>query len=224
VLSEAFVDVIDPGEPRIVARIPLGFAGPSFDAPAVDPSGRLAWLGATSLRQLYAVDLRALDDNALYAPTSGGTATAGDPPVTLDGLDLLGADARIFDADRPLVIPARTDRPAPTDCGGFTSVAVNAAGTEAYATDFCDGTLTRVRYDATLPAAIPYAASRFQIGEQRAPYAPSDAIGELQKPGTIAVRPGRPGVDFEGPDVFVLLGAPEANLCAIRIESEEGAD
>lgn len=220
VLSEAFVDVIDPEEPRIVARIPLGFAGPSFDAPALDPGGRLAWLGATSLRELYAIDLRALDEGALYAPGSGGTGVAGGPPVTLDGLDTVGADARIFYADRPLVIPARVDRPAPPECAGFTSVTVNSAGTEAYATDFCDGTITRVRYDATPSVPVPYPTSRFQVAQQRAPYAPSSAIGELQKPSTIRVRPGRPGIDFEGPDVFVLIGEPDANLCATRIESE----
>ncbi len=224
VLTEAFVDVIDPREPRIVARIPLGFAGPSFDAPAVDPQGRIAWLGASSQRQLYAVDLRALDNDALYSAESGGTGSVGNSPIMLDGMDLMGADARIFDADRPLVIPARTDRPAGPSCGGFTHVAVNFAGTEAYATDFCDGTLTRVRYDATEPAVIPYPAARFQIAAQLAPYSPNSAIGELSAPKSVVVRPGRPGVDFTGPDVFVLVGQPEANLCALRIESEEPPD
>ena len=220
IVTEAFVDVIDPQEPRIVARIPLGFAGPSFDAPSVDPGGRLAWLGASSQRQLYAVDLRALDDDALFATASGGTGSAGDPARTLDGMDLVGADARIFDADRPLVIPARTDRPAPSSCAGFTSVAVNSAGDEAYATDFCDGTLTRVRYDASEPATLPYPTSRFQIGAQLAPYAPISALEGLRAPSTVVVRSGRPGVDFTGPDVFVLAGQPEANLCSLRIESE----
>ncbi|MFK7894810.1 MAG: hypothetical protein AB8G23_03180 [Myxococcota bacterium] len=221
VLTEAFVDVIDPNEPRIVARIPLGFAGPGLEAPAIDPSGGLAWLGATSLRQLYAVDLRALDDDALYAPLSGGTAMEDDPAVTLDGLDLVGSDARVFDADRPLVIPARTDRPAPPECQGLTSVAVNSAGTEAYATDFCDGTLTRVRYDLRLADSIPFDQSEFQIGVQTSPWAPSGALtDEKRNPSLIAVRPGRPGVDYEGPDVFVVIGLPDSNLCAVRVESE----
>jgi hypothetical protein len=211
VRTEAAVDVIDPSVPRIAATIPLGFAGPSFDAPAIEPGGRLAWLGASSQRQLYAVDLRPLDDPRLYAKTG--------PPVILDGLSLGFDDARVFTADRPLVLPERADRRASTGCEGFTHVTTNAAGTEAYATDFCDGTLTRVRLDLSGSPPIPYPLDRFQIAGQSSPFAPNDAIGELRAPSVVATRRGVPGVDFTTPDVLVLVGQPEAQLCSLRVES-----
>lgn len=211
VLTEAAVDVIDPTIPRIVATIPLGFAGPSFSGATVEPGGRIAWLGATSQRQLYAVDLRALDNPSLYE-ASGSI-------VILDGLSLGADDARIFDADRPLPIPIRLDRPSSITCQGFTHVTTNAAGTEAYAIDYCDGTLTRVRFDLSGNPPIPYPTDRFQITGQSTPFAPNDAIGELRSPGFIAARAGTPGVDFNAPDVLVVVGQPDAQLCSLRVES-----
>lgn len=211
VLTEAAVDVIDPTLLRIVATIPLGFAGPSFSGATVEPGGRVAWLGATSERQLYAVDLRALDNPSLYDP-SGSI-------VILDGLSLGADDARIFDADRPLRIQDRLDRPSSIDCQGFTHVTTNAAGSEAYALDFCDGTLTRVRFDLTGSPPIPYPTDRFQVTAQSAPFAPNDAIGELRSPSFIAARAGIPGVDFTTPDVLVVVGQPDAQLCSLRVES-----
>jgi hypothetical protein len=31
----------------------------------------------------------------------------------------------------------------------------------------------------------------------------------------MATRPGEPGVDFTGPDLFFLVGDPEGLLCAV---------
>ncbi len=212
VRGEGAVEVIDPSVPRLAAVIPLGFAGPSFDAPALDPGGRVAWLGASSQRQLYAVDLRALDDPRLYAGAG--------PPVRLDGLDDAGfPDARIFHAGAPLALPDRADGPSPALCEGFTHAAVNAAGAEVFATDFCDGTFTRVRAGLGGAPPVPYPPDRFPVAGQQAPFAPSDAIGLLRAPGALRVRPGVPGVDYAGPDVLVVVGQPEAQLCALRVES-----
>jgi hypothetical protein len=208
VRGEAAIEVIDPAVPRIAAVIPLGFAGPSFDAPAVDPGGRIAWVGASSQRQLYAVDLRPLDDPALYA--------ASGAPEWLDGLT---ADARVFDADGPLVLPDRADGPSVLSCEGFTHVTLNDAASEAFATDFCDGTLTRVRIDLAGAPPAPWPRDRFQIAAQAAPFAPSDAVGQLRAPGVLRARPGVPGVDYRGPDVLVVAGQPDAQLCALRVES-----
>jgi len=33
------------------------------------------------------------------------------------------------------------------------------------------------------------------------------------------VRPGIPGVDYSGPDVFFLAGLPEGAVCGIRMDS-----
>ncbi|MEZ4278236.1 MAG: hypothetical protein R3F21_01305 [Myxococcota bacterium] len=210
VLSEGFVDVIDPSVPRIVATIPLGFAGPSFDAPAIDPTGRIAWLGASSTRALYAIDLRPLDDPRLYA---------GDPdPIRLDGLSIGGLDARIFDGDRPFALPPRSDGRASTGCEGLTDVTINAAGTEVFASDFCDGTVTRVGLELGDPV-VPYPAVRFPVLAQANAFAPNDVVGALRSPLMLVARPGIPGIDFTSPDALALMGQPDGQICGIRIES-----
>src|SRR4029453_11543926 len=134
------------------ATIPLGFAGAGFEAAAIDPSGQIALLGSAVHRELYAIDLRALDDPLLYANDD-------DPPVKLDGTAGF-PDARIFSAEAPLVLPDRVDRPSTPDCAGFTHVTTNSSGTEAYATDFCDGTFTRVRLDLGGAPPIPFPPHR----------------------------------------------------------------
>jgi hypothetical protein len=211
--TPAALDVIDAASLRIAASIPLGFAGPSFDALAVDPSGRVALLGASSLRELYAVDLAALEDARLY---EGDGA-----PVLLDGLTAGFPDARIFDADHPLVLQDRADGAPPADCAGFTHVAVNASGREIFATDFCDGTLSRIGLDLSGAPAVPVPRERFTLRRLEPLFAPIGAgsIGLLRGPGTLRVRPGRPAVDYTGPDVFIAVGQPEAQLCGMRVES-----
>ncbi len=211
VLSEAFVDVVDPAVPRIVATIPLGFAGPSFDAPAIDPSGRVAWLGASSTRSLYAIDLRPLDDPRLYE---------GDPaPIRLDGQSIGGLDARIFTGDAPFALPPRSDGRASTGCEGLTDVTINASGTEVFASDFCDGTVTRVGLELGGDPPFPYPAARFPVLGQESAFAPNDVVGALRSPLMLVARPGIPGIDFTSPDVLALVGQPDGQLCGIRIES-----
>jgi hypothetical protein len=211
--TPAAVDVIDAAALRIAASIPLGFAGPSFDALSVDPSRRIAVLGSSSLRELYAVDLAALDDARLYE---------GDgPPVVLDGLTTGFPDARIFDADHPLVLPDRADGAPPAECAGFTHAAVNASGREIFATDFCDGTLTRIGVDLSGSPPVPVPRERFTVRRQESVFAAirDDSLGLLRGPGTLRVRPGVPAVDYTGPDVFIVVGLPEAQLCGMRVES-----
>ena len=208
--TEAAIDVIDPSGPRIVATIPLGLAAPSFEAAAIDASGQIAWVGSVTSKQLYAIDLRALDDPRLYMGNG--------PPVILDGLSVGFPDARIFSADAPLVLPERDGRPPSPACAGSTSVTTNTRGTEAFATDYCDGTLSRIRFDLAGTSAIPFAPNRFQVIGQTKPFEPTPSPGEKTAPGFVSVRPGIPGVDYDSPDVFVLVGDPGL-LCGIRIES-----
>jgi hypothetical protein len=213
VRTPAAVDVIDAATLRIAATIPLGFAGPSFDALAVDPSGRIGVLGASSRRALYAVDLAPLEDARLFADDG--------PPVLLDGLTPGFPDARIFDADHPLVLPDRPDGAPPAQCEGFTHVATSHDGAELLAADYCDGTLSRVRVDLSGPPPVPVPRERFQPYAQERPFAPlTDAsLGLLRGPSMLRVRSGVPGADFTGPDVFVAVSLPEAQLCALRVAS-----
>ena len=39
-------------------------------------------------------------------------------------------------------------------------------------------------------------------------------------PGLVRARPGTPGVDYHTPDVLVIAGQPDAQLCALRVESQ----
>jgi hypothetical protein len=206
VRTEAAIDVIDPVALRIAATIPLGFAGPGFEGLAIDRGNRIGMLGASSRRQLYGVDLRVLDDARLYD---------GDgPPVLLDGLTAGLPDTRIFDGDHPLVLPERGPGAPPAQCDGFTHVAWSYDATELLATDYCDGNVTRVRVDlAGSPSFQPYA-----IEGAFAPLT-TDSLGRERAPGPLRVRPGVPGADYSGPDVFVAISLPKAQLCALRIAS-----
>jgi hypothetical protein len=117
------------------------------------------------------------------------------------------------------VLPDRADGPSTSLCDGFTEVALNAAGSEVFATDFCDGTFTRVRLDPSGAPPVPFPRDRFQVAAQERPFAPSHAVGLLRAPGIVRVRSGRPGVDYTTPDVLVVAGQPDAQLCALRVES-----
>jgi hypothetical protein len=211
--TEAAVDVIDAQALRVAASIPLGVAGPSFEPLAIDPGGRVALLGASSQRQLYAVDLAPLDDPRLYEGS-------GDP-VLLDGLTAGFPDARIFYADRPLVLPDRSDGPADAQCEGLTHTAINAAGIEAFATDHCDGTLTRIRLALAGSPPVPVPPDRFQVFRQDDLVAPLTAasVGLPRAPGPLRVRVGVPGLDYTGPDVFLTLGEPDGQLCGVRVNA-----
>ncbi len=213
VLTESFVDVIDASSRRLVATIPLGFAGPSFSPLAMDPSGRIALLGASSNRQLYAIDLKPLNDPDLYSHP--------DRILVLDGTEAGFPDARIFYADSPLVLPDRADGPAEEQCAGLTTVAVNYSGQRAFATDFCDGTLSVVEIDLADSPPIPVPQDRFVLGRSEKILAPltADSLSLLRAPGNVMVRPGIPGVDYSGPDVFFLAGLPEGAVCGIRMDS-----
>jgi hypothetical protein len=209
-LSPAAIDVIDAAQRRLVATIPLGLAAPGFDRLAIDPTGRVAVAGSAIGRRLYAVDLAPLD----------ALATApGAPPVVLDGSS--GANAIVFDAAAPLELPARPNGAPPATCPGFVvGVDFDATGSRLYATDFCDGTLAVVGVDlAGAPTPVP--ASRFRVLQRLDIAAPLDAasLGLPRAPSALRVRPGRPGVDYRGPDVFFLLGLPEGQLCGLRIDS-----
>jgi hypothetical protein len=208
--TPAAIDVIDAQRLRVAASIPLGLAGPSFDALAIDPSGRVALLGASSQRQLYAVDLAPLDDPRLYEGSGA--------PIPLDG-DSGFPDARIFSADHPLVLPDRIDGPPASQCEGFTHTAINAAGTEAFATDYCDGTFTRILLDLAGPPPVPVPPERFPVLRQDDLWAPLTAasLGLDRAPGPLRVRAGVPGLHYEGPDVLLTLGEPDGQLCGVRV-------
>ncbi len=212
-LSNGAIDVIDATERRVVATIPLGLAAPSFDRLAIDPTGRVAIVGSAVARRLYAVDLAPLDALSL-AP--------GAAPLVLDGST--GPDAVIFDAAAPLEVPALANgAPAATCPGYIVGADFDATGTEVFASDFCDGTLAIVGVDLSgnPPGPVPAVAARFRVLQTLPITAPLTAasLGLSRAPGAVRVRPGRPGVDYHGPDVLFLVSLPEGQLCGVRIDS-----
>jgi len=188
-----------------VATWPLGLAGLSSEGLALDPSGRVALVGSQVDRAVYAVDLAPL----ATLPPSGGV------PWLLDS-------AVIFDADRPFRIPPLAGGAPPDVCPGFTAgVAFNHAGDRAFVSEFCDGSLAAVGVDLSGDPTSGDLPDRFTLVDVQGIVAPirTDTLGLARAPGAVRVRPGQPGVDFAGPDVFVLVGEPEGMLCGIRVES-----
>lgn len=211
--SNAAIDVIDAAERRLVATIPLGAAAPSFDRLAIDPTGRVALVGSAVARRLYAVDLAPLD-TLVSAP--------GAAPLVLDGSS--GPNAVIFDAAAPLELPALANGAPAATCPGYVVGAdFDATGTKVFASDFCDGTLAIVGVDVSgnPPVPVPAVPERFHVLQTLPIAAPLDpaSLGLSRAPGAVRVRPGRPGVDYHGPDVLFLVSLPEGQLCGVRVDS-----
>ncbi|MBW2722996.1 MAG: hypothetical protein JRE71_01300 [Deltaproteobacteria bacterium] len=225
ILSESFIDVIDAASRRLVATIPMGYAGLSFDALAIDPTRRVGMIGSWTLPVLYAIDLRVFDDDdddSLYRQAA---------TIWLDGSDPEFPDARIFSADNSFEIPDRKNGPHPILCDGWTFVAINQAGESAYVLERCDGTLTQVNLlDPIMSCeaaggsdrcceAIPLPESCFSLGSIQHVTEPFNTVTGPHGPSHIRVRPGEPGVDFTGPDVFYTVDLPEGQLCGVRMDS-----
>jgi len=215
-LTDAAIDVIDAETLALVATIPLGKAGLVGNL-VLHPGGRLAVVGSMIDRWLLAVDLAPLADPLFpsEAPAEG--------PVVLDGSAESGlANAVIRDASRPYEIPARGEGGAdPAVCPGLVAgLAFNHAGNLLYATDFCDGTLGMI---GVADGASMTAPSLMETPRVDALTAPGDTPEAIDAPpnglGGVAVRPGDPGVDYSGPDVFVIVGKPNGLLCAVAVES-----
>jgi hypothetical protein len=204
-LTDAAIDVIDARTLALVATIPLGRAGLYADRLAIDPTGRVAAAGSAVARELLAVDLQPLR----------GLPDAPAAPLVLDGSS--GPDAVIFDTEAPFHIPARPDGAPAGSCPGFTAgVAWSHAGDRLFAGDYCDGTLGVVRVDLSGSPPVPVPAARFGFIELIALVEPlrADTLGRPRKLGSVETRPGAPGVDFSGPNLFFAVGEPGL-LCGI---------
>jgi hypothetical protein len=198
-LSPAGVQVLDPDTLEIVGSTgPVADAAFGFGGVAVHPSGRVGVVGSAAHRSVYVIDLQ-----PLAALTTPGDVLAEALPVS------------------ELAVPALPGGPSPSICPGSTAgVAFSDAGDALYVSERCDGSFTR--FDVALPAS----GSRIDAGhfalasslQLLASLAPQN-FGAQRDPGVLRVRPGRPGIDYTGPDLFFLSGQPSAQLCALRVES-----
>ncbi len=205
-ITDGAIDVIDVAALELVATIPLADANPSLGPLGIDPSGRVAAFGDVAGRSVYAVDLAALD----ALPPAGSGA-----PVVLDA-------AVIFDGTNPLVVPGRMPRAASASCGGrMEGAAFNAMGDRLYALETCDGTVGAWDVDLSGDPSLAELRTRFTFAVLSVATAALrvDTLGQLRQPASLAVRPGTPGVDYAGPDVFFTIGDPEGLVCGVRIDA-----
>jgi len=209
-LSNASIDVIDAETLELVASYPLGFASLGTDRLAIDPSGRIAILGSSVNRDLYAIDL---------APLSAPDFPTRDTGLVLDGST--GTNGIIFDVDDPFLIPGVFYGPNPAACAGLIAgTGFNQAGDLFYATERCDGTLATLAIDLSGSPATPVPSDRFTLQDLVPLVSPlrPETLTEVRDLGSLRVRPGVPGVDFDGPDFFFTVNQPGL-LCALRLES-----
>ena len=206
-LTEAAIDVIDAEQLRVIATIPLGLAGLGFERLAIDPSGRVALVGSAIARHVYAVDLRPLD---ALAPDA--------PHVRLDGAE--GPAAAIFDAEHPLVLPGLGNGAPAQTCPGYVVGVEWGASRTAYATDFCDGTITRIRVASLSAPEVPLSRARFTIEgalELVAPVGPQ-SLGKPQAPGALRVF-----ADGGAERAAVVVGYPEGLACTVPVPEPASA-
>ena len=193
-LTEGGVDVIDTELDCIVASYPLGLGAPSYKPIAVTPDGSRALLGSVAYNSVFELDLTVLDDI---------------PPSCPDPVPRLGY-AVLAGTENPIVVGPSQGR-----VNDFiVQVAVNWNGTRAYATGYNSGTVSILEVETREGVASPKAA--VQVLSLTPPLDPLAPTLEEVGPGPLAVRPGRPGIDYSGPDLFVLTGMPAGKMLSIQ--------
>lgn len=213
--SDSSIDVIDTASRVLIATVPLGLAGLGFGGLSIDVSERLALIGAATRSALFGIDLAPLDD-----PNLGlGPETL---PIVLDGTTPGFGDARLYTADAPLLLPRRSNGPPESQCSTQTSVALSTDADFGVASNFCDGTITVLALQTPALRTTPLDPSRaVTIDRLEAVAAPlaDDATGQIRAIDRVLIRPGVPGRDFNGPDVYFTAGLPEGAVCGVQIES-----
>jgi len=152
------------------------------------------------------VDLQPLDS----LPSAGQGAAPADLSAAV-----------IFDGLNPLEVPRRTSDPAAEACGGrIQGVAFNEAGNRAYALETCDGSLGAWDVDLAGNPSLVELRDRFVFSVLSVATAAVrvDTLDQPRQPAALRVRPGVPGVDYVGPDVFFTIGDPEGFLCGVSID------
>lgn len=203
-LTEGSVDVVDTEQDCIVATYPLGLGAPSYAKIAIAeqqvPGGRVVrrgYVGSAAFNHVYELDLTGLDAYLGSCPAPGNV------PI-LSGKVLAGPDDPILATKDPANTP------------NFVSQAVvNHNATRAYATGLNSGTLAILALETATDGAgapLPSRKSPLRIIQATDPL-PTQNESE---PGPVAVRVGVPGVDYQGPDVFVVTGTPIGELRAFQ--------
>ena len=195
-LTDGSVDVIDTGLDCIVATYPLGAGAPSYKPIAITPDRSRAFLGSVAYNSVYELDLTVLDHIPGACPDPDGV-----PELT---------DAVLAGYENPIVVG-----PSRGKVNDFiVQVGLNWNGTRAYATGSNSGTLSILEVETTEGIASPKAAGK--VLTLTPGLDPLEYTQEEVMPGPLAVRPGRPGIDYTGPDLFVLTGTPTGKILSIQ--------
>jgi hypothetical protein len=203
-LTEGSVDVVDTERDCIIASYPLGLGAPSFAKIAiaeqeVPGSGIVlrGYMGSAAFNHVYELDLTGLDAYLDTCPDPGNV------PILSDKV-LAGTDD-----------PIRATKDAANTENLVSQVVVNHNATRAYATGLNSGTLAILALETETDGEgdpLPSRKSPFSIIQATDPL-PTQNESE---PGPVAVRVGVPGVDYEGPDVFLVTGTPIGELRAYQ--------
>jgi hypothetical protein len=203
-LTEGSVDVVDTEQDCIIASYPLGLGAPSFARIAVAEQEVLGggvvlrgYLGSAAFNHVYELDLTGLDSYLGACPDPGNVPT-------LRGKVLAGPDDPILATRDPANTPNLVSQ-----------VVVNHNATGACATGLNSGTLAILALETATDGTgdpLPSRKSPRSIIQATDPL-PTQNESE---PGPVAVRRGVPGVDYPGPDVFVVTGTPIGELRAFR--------
>jgi hypothetical protein len=192
--TEGSVDVIDTALDCIVATYPLGLGAPSYKPVAITADGSRALLGSVAYNSVYELDLTVLDDYV------------GSCPEAVPEL----RDAVLAGPDDPIVVGSSRERVKDF----IVQVGLNWNGTRAYATGYNSGTLSILEVETRHGVPSPKDPTRvIRLTHALDPQEPTQ--GEVG-PGPLAVRPGRPGIDYTGPDLFVLTGMPTGKMLSIQ--------
>jgi hypothetical protein len=199
-LTEGSVDVVDTQGDCIIATYPLGMGAPSFAKIALAEKGgeiRRGYLGSAAFNHVYELDLTGLDAYLDTCPVPG------DVP-RLDSKVLAGPDD-----------PVRATKDPANTANLVVQSVVNHNGKRGYATGFNTGTLAVLELETETDGAgmpLPSKKSPLRIIQATDPLPTQNESG----PGPVAVRPGEPGEDYQGPDVFLLTGTPIGELRGFR--------
>jgi len=193
-LTDGSVDVVDTELDCIVASYPLGLGAPSYKPIAIAPDGSRALLGSVAYNSVYELDLTVLNDLPESCP---------DPVPQLEEAVLAGKED-------PIVVG-----PSPGTANAFiVQVVLNWNGTRAYATGYNSGTLSILEVETREGVASPKSVVR--VLALTPPLGPLTPTLKEVGPGPLAVRPGRPGINYTGPDLFVLTGMRTGKMLSIQ--------
>ena len=183
--SPGSIDVFDPQTLSIRASMPFGVGGPAYRKLAVDATGSLGLVGSAVFSELYALDLRGLDQ--LPDPGVDETTQRTSCNVGPGGGVPCASERVLRGPSNPIPIPAG----APQHSGFIPEVAFGASDDFAVATSSDDRLLVLLPIDPrNLDGPHPLHDSRLGAVET---FSAFQSGSSDHSPGPMALRPSASG-------------------------------